>query len=155
MRAIDGRTGGSIVRRRSSTTISAGLTSLGATLIVVAFPFVVLCNFAAIGFAGALGVFKTCGAFLTGALFFAGAFFATTFFTAAFLAGAFFTGDFFAGAFFAGAFLTDFTGAFLDLAAFLDADFDADFDTAFFMAFATLPIACSSNFLNETFIRFD
>lgn len=42
LRAIEGRTGGSMVRRRSSTTTSVALTSLGATLIVVAFPFVVL-----------------------------------------------------------------------------------------------------------------
>jgi hypothetical protein len=111
-----GRGGGSIVSRRSSTNTSVTATSFGVTVMVVEFPFVVLCNLAGKGlpttfFAllakDGLTIF---GERFAGAAFFAGAFFAT-----AFLAGAFLTT--FLTAFFVGAFLTVLLAVLL--AAFL------------------------------------
>ncbi|CAB4763313.1 unannotated protein [freshwater metagenome] len=117
-----GRGGGNIVKRRSSTTTSATATSFGVTVMVVEFPFVVLCNFAGNGLpTGFFPLLARVGLTIFGDRLAGAAFLAATFlaaFTGAFLA-AFFT-IFLAGAFFA-AFFADLAGAFL--AAFFAAVF--------------------------------
>ena len=105
-----GRGGGNIVKRRSSTTTSATATSLGVTVIVVEFPFVVLCNLAGKGFPTTfLPLLEIDGLTIFGERF-AGAAFLATFLTGAFLI-AFLAGAFLAG--FLDTFFTAFFAAFL------------------------------------------
>jgi hypothetical protein len=123
-----GRGGGSMVSRRSSTNTSVTATSLGVTVIVVEFPFVVLCNLAGKGLPTTFFALLARDGFTIFGERFAGA---------AFLAGAFLAAVFLAGAFLTTFLTAFFTGAFLTA---LLADLLADFLPTIF--FGTDPPVC-------------